>query len=172
MRGSDEISVLAVSINDMLESLGRSAEALKDSETKYRSLVENINIGVFRLSSDPEGGFLQANPALGRILGFDSARELVDLPFNEFFLNKRDADRFYQDLARDGFIKNRELRLQKRDGTPIWGSCAASIMPERAGRIPWIDGVLEDITERNRPRMRLSGTATGWKSLWRNAPPN
>ena len=55
-----------------------SEEALRSSEAKYRGLFENITEGVYQSSRD--GRFLSVNPALVRLLGYDTAEEIYALP--------------------------------------------------------------------------------------------
>ena len=50
--------------------------ALKESELKYRDIFENAAMGIFQTT--PEGRVLNANPALARICGYDSSREMID----------------------------------------------------------------------------------------------
>src|SRR5262249_29711942 len=54
----------------------RSEEALRNTEEKYRSIFENSLEGIFQTT--PEGKYISANPALARMLGFDSPDELVN----------------------------------------------------------------------------------------------
>ena len=51
-------------------------EALRQAEEKYRNIYENAIEGIFQTS--PEGRFISANPALARILGYDSPEDLIE----------------------------------------------------------------------------------------------
>jgi diguanylate cyclase (GGDEF)-like protein len=54
-----------------------------------------------------------------------------------------------------GLVRNRELLMRKRDGTPIWVSEYAKAQHDESGRVKWIDGVIEDITERKQMEEQL-----------------
>jgi PAS domain S-box-containing protein len=127
----------------------RQAEAaLKESEEKYRTLVENVNIGVFRNTLGSQGCFIQANPAMLKIFGYDSFAEFRRIFVSDLYQNPEERSFFIQELLKNGFVNDQELRLIKKDGTPIWASVTASLRYDEKGDIKWIDGVLEDITER------------------------
>jgi PAS domain S-box-containing protein len=126
----------------------QAEEALKESEEEYRTLVENVNIGVFRNSIDYQGWFIQANPAMLKIFGYDSFEEFRKIIVSDLYQKPEERKLFIEELLKNDFVKDKELRLLKRDGTPIWASVTASLRYDEKGSIKWIDGVLEDITER------------------------
>jgi PAS domain S-box-containing protein len=126
----------------------QAEEALKESEEKYRTLVENVNIGVFRNTLGSQGWFIQANPAMLKIFGYDSFEEFRKIFVSDLYLNPEERELFIEELLKNGFVNDKELRLQKKDGTPIWASVTASLRYDEKGDIKWIDGVLEDITGR------------------------
>src|SRR5215213_3924073 len=63
---------------DQTQELLKQKEARLAAERKYRRIFENVSEGIFQ--STPEGYYLMANPALARIHGFKSARELILVP--------------------------------------------------------------------------------------------
>jgi PAS domain S-box-containing protein len=123
-------------------------EALKDSEEKYRTLVENVNIGVYRNTLSSQGWFIQANPAMLKIFGYDSFEEFRKIFVSDLYQNPEERRLFIEEIFKNGFVKDKEVRLLKKDGTPIWASVTASIQYDEKGNVKWLDGVLEDITER------------------------
>ena len=122
-------------------------EALSDSEEQYRALVENVNIGVYRNTGGPQGRFLQANPAIAKMFGYDSVEEFMKISVSDLYQNPEDRKLFVREMFEKGFVKDKELRLRKKDGTPIWCSCTARVQYNGNGVIKWIDGAIEDITE-------------------------
>jgi PAS domain S-box-containing protein len=124
------------------------AREFRQSEEQFRTLVENVNIGVYRNTGGPHGRFLQANPAIAEMFGYESPDEFMQVHVSELYQNADDRRRFIDEVKRIGFVRDKELRLKKRDGTPIWGSCTARATFEPNGSIRWMDGVIEDITER------------------------
>jgi PAS domain S-box-containing protein len=146
---------LELRVRERTAELEVANAALSESEERYRSLVDNLNVGVYRNTPGPQGGFIQANPALARIHGYDSVAEFQGVPVVEFFQDPRDRQRLLADLRQQGTLHNYEVRLKKRDHTPICGSITATAHYDPNGQVDWIDGVLEDITERKRAQTLL-----------------
>lgn len=117
-------------------------------EIDFRSLVENINIGVCRISAPPKPRLVKANKALARIMGFDSIREFLDYPLFKHFMDRNDLALAAEKARREGFLKDEQLRLRKLSGEEIWISCAATVQYNGSGNIQHIECVIEDITER------------------------
>ena len=88
----DEIGELARSFNRMrfqiveqfrqikrsYEKLWETQQALSESEAHYRSLFENVPIGIYR--SEPGGRILDANPALVKMFGYPDKESLLSRP--------------------------------------------------------------------------------------------
>lgn len=126
----------------------KADEALRESEEKYRTLVNNVNIGVYRNTGGSQGRFIQANPAIAKMFGYGSVEEFMKIFVSDLYQDKKDRKRFVDEILRAGFVKNQELRLRKKDGTPIIASCTAKIQYDKNNNIKWMDGVIEDISER------------------------
>jgi len=123
-------------------------KALIESEEKYRTLVEDLNVGIYRSTGDFFSHLLQANPAMAKILGYSSVGELLKALVSEFCRDSKHWELFFQEISRKGFVKDRDMRLHKKDGTPIVVSCTAKAQYDANGTIKWVDGAIEDITER------------------------
>jgi PAS domain S-box-containing protein len=128
----------------------RAEEALRQSEERYRSLVDNLNVGVYRNTPEAGGHLLQANPAMARMFGFESVDEFLKINVTDTYQNPADRQIFLADLLRAGSVAAYELRLKKKDGTPIYCSVTATAHRGPNGRVEWVDGIVEDITERKR----------------------
>ena len=144
----DELGRLADAFNDMALQLQKREEALKDSEQRYRSLVDNLKIGVYRSQAEPPGRFIQANPAMASIFGFDSVAEFLQQDVETLFQKTGDRAAFLAKLAKQGTLTDEELALRKKDGTPIWCTYNITAHYDEQGRIEWIEGVMENITEK------------------------
>jgi len=121
---------------------------LKRKEGQYRTLVENINIGIFRSTTDLPGQYIQINPAMKWMFGYDSTADVMEIHPIELYQNPDDRKLFLEELFQKGFVKSKELALHKKDGTSIWCSVTAILEYTDNGEIGFIDGALEDITER------------------------
>ncbi|HPX61114.1 MAG TPA: cache domain-containing protein [Deltaproteobacteria bacterium] len=157
----DEVGTLAESFNNMavkLEGTLASLEqelserkqielSLRENEEKYRSLVDNVNIGVYRSSPELDGHFIQANPAMVKMLGYDSAEEFLNIPASVLYQNPQDRRAYMDEIRERGFVKDKELNMKKKDGTPVICAITGAAQFDDQRRIKWVDGVIEDITE-------------------------
>jgi diguanylate cyclase (GGDEF)-like protein/PAS domain S-box-containing protein len=132
-----------------------AANALRESEEKFRTIVHNVNIGVYRTTGDVDGRYLQINPAFTKIFGYDSVKQLMNTRVVKLYRQARDRRAFIKELMKKGLVRNRELLMLKKDGTPIWVSEYAQAQHDERGNVKWIDGVIEDITERKQLEEQL-----------------
>ena len=148
---------IAQFITDLAEQslkIVETEKSLSKSEDKYRSVVENINIGIYR-NTVGQGRFHQINPAMAKMFGYDSEEEMMHTAVVTLYQNAPDRIKFIEEVKQKGFVKDRELAMLKKDGTPIWCSATATAQYDKAGNIKWMDGVIEDITERKQAEERL-----------------
>lgn len=123
-------------------------EALRRSEERFRGLVENMIEGVYQTT--PDGRILAGNPALVRLLGFDSEEELRAVQAKEFFADPEQRQVWIDRMARDGEIRNFESVFKRRDGSLIVVQDNARAIRDPDGRVLCYEGTLTDITDRKR----------------------
>jgi PAS domain S-box-containing protein len=124
-------------------------QALRESEENYRTLVENIPIGVYRSTPGPKGRYLMANPAFLHMFGYDSMEELHQVSVADAYVDSSEREVFSDNLLSQGSVTGIELHLKRKDGTPIWGSVTARVVrDEDSGEVAYFDCSIEDITER------------------------
>jgi PAS domain S-box-containing protein len=109
----------------------------------------DLPIGVYRTSAD--GRVLMANPALLRMLGYDSFEELArrDLEGGGFEPAYQ-RDSFKERLERDGEIRGLESEWARRDGSRFFARENARAVRDRAGAVLHYEGTVEDVSERKR----------------------
>ncbi|HWS22724.1 MAG TPA: PAS domain S-box protein, partial [Methanoregula sp.] len=129
-------------------SLKKSEERLRESEEKYRTHVENMNVGIYRSTGDPRGRFVWGNSSLVEILGYPSFETLRQIAVADIFSEPEGRKELLDDLQRFGFVKNREIHLIRDDGTRIWVSITALAKFDPAGKIEFINGIVEDVTRK------------------------
>jgi len=122
---------------------------LLECEKRYCAVINNVNIGIFR-SSPVTGRFLSANPAMPRIFGYDSVEELLGLAVIDLYLNAMDRKILLEEVKCSGSMKSRDIPMKKKDGTLIWCSATITAGYDEKGEIRWLDGVMEDITDRKK----------------------
>lgn len=133
--------------------------ALKASETRYRELYENVVAGVFQTT--PDGKFMAANPALVRLLGYDSEDELLDLSIApDLYMYQEERDNWMRSMAASGEIRNAELVLKRKDGRRIVVLENSRAVRDEHGQILYYEGTLTDITEAHELSRQLSYEAS------------
>ena len=126
-----------------------AVESLRRSEERYRSLFLRAAHGIFRTT--PDGAFVDVNPALVKMLGYDSEEELLALNMSTAVY--RDAAEQANVVARlaAGDLRDwAEVRWRMKDGTPISVRIAMHAVYNDAGELESYEGIAEDITERRR----------------------
>ena len=124
----------------------RNEEALRRSETCYRSLVQTAVYGIYRASL--EGHFLDVNPALIGMLGYNSALEVLSLdPQKDVFVDPAEHTRLVDEFRRSGRMDGFEVRWKRKDAAIITVRISGRAV---AGDEPTdvLEGIAEDITER------------------------
>ncbi|MEO0205810.1 MAG: sensor domain-containing diguanylate cyclase, partial [candidate division WOR-3 bacterium] len=124
--------------------------ALQESEAKFRTIVNNVNLGVYRSIVKPPGYFVQVNPAFVKMFGHQSVKQILKTPVEKFYKNPKERIQFLNELMSKGEVRDRELLLKKYDGSTFWASIYAKAHFADNGDLQWIDGVIEDITERKK----------------------
>ncbi len=152
---------------DELDRLGRMArlagiaikrqldeDKLRKSEARYRGLFENVVDGVYITSRD--GEIITVNPALAEMLGYESPEELSAIGRTpNLYVNPIDRERVWARLEAQGFVRNFEYRLRRKDGAEIVVLENARAVYDEHGNVVAHEGTLTDITERKIAETRV-----------------
>jgi len=125
----------------------KAEAALQNSQRKYKTLTENIHVGIYRIDKSPDGRILEANSALLKMFGYNNKSELLGVNVYDLFLNPDDRKRFFRKMMYEGSIRNDEVKLKKKDGSVIICSVSAATIKDEKGEVKYYDGAIEDITE-------------------------
>ncbi len=131
---------------------------LMEREEKYRTLTQNLNVGVYRSTPGRNGIFVEANPSFLKIFGFRSKNELERYKTVDFYANSIEKDRIEEKLASRGFLINEEARLRKKDGSIFFASISSTSATDELGKVLHHDGIVEDITERKTVEKKILDT--------------
>ena len=126
----------------------RAKAALQEAEKQYRTLIENLPVGVYRNTPGAQGRFIAVNPALAKMHGYETAEEFMKSSVAELYFDPADRKQLSDRLLAKGSVNGVELRLKKKDGLPFWGSVSARTVRGPNGNVECFDGIVEDITER------------------------
>jgi PAS domain S-box-containing protein len=159
-----------VSILRNITERKKAEESLRESEEKFRTLTENINIGIYRNTVGPEGKFIEANSAIIQMFGYSDKEEFLNVNVSGLYQHPEDREKFSQKMLKDGFVRNEELQLKKKDGTLFYGSVSAVAVKDETGKVKYYDGMIEDITEQKKAEEALKRSEEKYKSLIKQLP--
>jgi len=120
----------------------------------YQSFVENLPLGVFRISSDPPGEFIMVNPEFLAIFGYPSYEELQGRGLKNHFSSLTAWGEFHAHIVSKQFIGPSEIQLKKIDGSCFWAAITANLIEDPVEGTSWVDGMVEDIDERKFDELR------------------
>ncbi|MCP4724228.1 MAG: PAS domain S-box protein, partial [bacterium] len=126
----------------------QAEEALRESEEKFRSLTENINVGIYRTTCESDGKLVEANPALIKMLGYNNKEELMNVNISDLYQDSENRKLFINEILKKDSIFYKEINLKRKDGSVIICSDSAVLFEDKKSGEKYFDGILEDITER------------------------
>jgi PAS domain S-box-containing protein len=125
----------------------KSEEALRRSETGFRSVIEDAPYGIFRATTT--GHFLQVNPAFQKMLGYELREELLQRDLaSEIFRQAGEYQRMIEQLTRAEEFKDMEMEWKRKDGTPITARCSGRRRGGGNGSPAYFEVFAEDVTEK------------------------
>jgi PAS domain S-box-containing protein len=138
-----------VAVFDVITHRKLGEAALRESEERFRSLYENVTIGIYRTTLD--GQILLANPAMVSMLGFDTFEQLAQRNLlQEGYEPDYPRSKFLKTIENDGKIIGLESAWNRKDGKALFVRESANAVRDDSGRILYYDGTVEDITDRKK----------------------
>ncbi|NJN65312.1 MAG: PAS domain S-box protein [Chloroflexaceae bacterium] len=136
-----------------ITSRKQAEETLRENEERYRNMVENATIGIFRTSL--EGKILEANPTTVRMLGYDSPQELITKVASvatDIYTSSTQREALMTQMREREGKAQMEVHLRRRDGDVIAANLHIWAVRDRQGNIKWLEGFMEDVTEQKRQK--------------------
>lgn len=141
---------IARDITDKKEAL----DLLQQSEEKYRSLLENMKLGILEVSRD--GKIVKAYDKFCELTGY-SKEELIGQDPNELFLDEpsRKIISEQENNRKFGLASVYEVQMYKKDGSPLWVLISGAPFYDSKGHLEGTMGIHLDITERKKMELDL-----------------
>ena len=134
-------------ISNSIEDISQrrqTEKTLSDNEEKYRLLINNSLDGVYK--STPEGKFIEVNPAMVSILGYDSIEELLSIDIKTaIYFDSSDRESI---VLQEQSEEMAEFRMRKKDGSEIWVEDHGRLVLDEDGNTMYHEGIMRDVTER------------------------
>jgi two-component system, cell cycle sensor histidine kinase and response regulator CckA len=136
-----------VIVNRDITARKQASEALRLSEVSFRSVIENAPYGIYRAQAS--GKLLLVNPALQKMLGYESQAELLQLNLTTDVY----VDPFEHERVNDLFTKQKDFTdvqvdWKRKDGTPIKARCTGWFVNSAIDGAAYFEVFAEDVTEK------------------------
>lgn len=147
----DEFAGLAESFNEMATKLSSARHRLlethrqlSESETRNQNLVDRAVYGIYRCTG---GRFLDANPALVKMLGYSDKMELLNLNMPEHvFSDPQDYEALMESLGKSGFVEGYEVQWRTKAGETIVTRLSGNVVTLESGGSE-CEMIAENVTE-------------------------
>ncbi len=156
---------IVAAYNDATERM-RSLQALHESEERYRAIFKNAPLGIFRSTFD--GRFLEVNPALAAMLGYDSPEEVLSHIHNigeQVYLRPADRQDILASQKMDTNTQHHLNTYRRRDGTEFTANLYLKTIYSPDQEPLYLEGIVEDITARMRMQEELRQSESRFRSL-------
>jgi two-component system NtrC family sensor kinase len=124
--------------------LARDVSALRRNEARFTELFETLQEGIYIINVN--GDILDANPALVRMLGYDSKEELLARRVPDIFHDRGERKSLKNEVERQPILQGREITLTRKDGTSLICLNTAAAVRDGAGTVIRYQGALMDVT--------------------------
>jgi PAS domain S-box-containing protein len=136
-----------------LTVLARDITSMRRNEARFTELFETLQEGIYIVT--PDDKILEVNPALVRMLGYDSRDELLGKRVSEIFIDEHQRNTVTREVNRQAVPESIEITLNRKDGQPLICLNTASAVRDASGQVVRYQGALIDITERRSIEKRL-----------------
>ncbi|MGJ4949921.1 PAS domain S-box protein [Bradyrhizobium sp. HKCCYLS20291] len=139
------------------EAAVRALAEQRLAEESYRKLFEASIDGIY--VTTPGGLVLNANPALARIMGYDSASDLIQSVNDigdSIYVHPLARKRYEKLMQRDGMVREFEYQVRRRNGEIRWLSDSATVVHDENGEVLRYEGVVRDITDQKRAETAIA----------------
>ncbi len=149
----DELGALTRSFNQMTQDLKRSREALRETEDKYRRIFQDSKDMLFVTSVD--GRIVELNQTGVNLLGYGSREEMIQVYAGGVFVDSEDQKRLMERVRKEGFVRDFEAKLKRKDGAPIDVLITTNARRDDSGKIVSYEGSIKEISDRKRMEEEL-----------------
>lgn len=139
--------------SDEINELEKEIVKCKESEEKYRSVVENMHDVFYR--ADMEGKITMINSSGPKMSGYESVEDMIGLNLSrDLYKKPEERKRLLSILKKDGKVTDYEIELKKKDGTSLWVSTNTHNYYDKSKKQLGVEGVFKDINERKKNEER------------------
>ena len=160
------VSVFGKDITDL-----KAAEKGKQqAELSYRAVFNGALEGIFQTSLD--GHLLSANPALAKILGYDSPDEMLAMirdSGSQVWAHPQERSIYFHKARKTGALLGYECQLRRKNGTLVWVSLNGRFVCGPDGHVAFHEGFIMDITDHKRTEVQLRESEERYRATFEQA---
>ena len=145
----------------------RVQAALSESEQRYRTLFEESRDGVCSVLRD--GEVTDANPSFLEIFGY-TREEMIGKNIGDLYVDPAAGPRFRREIEKRGFVKDYEVKFQKRDGTNVDCLLTSSVQFGDERSVAGYHGIIRDVTEQKRAEEALRESEELFRKVFEQGP--
>jgi PAS domain S-box-containing protein len=131
----------------------RDITAERQSEIRFTELFAALREGIFL--STPDGKLLDVNPALVRMLGYETKQDLQSVNLRDIYLDPGQRDSLVDEVLRKGAVEDRAIVLGRKDRKAIHCLISSAATRDAAGQVLRIQGTIVDVSERRQMEQHL-----------------
>jgi len=131
----------------------RDVTSERQSEIRFTELFAALREGIFL--SSPDGELLDVNPALVRMLGYESKQDLQSMNLRDVYLDPEQRDSLVREVLDKNAIEDRAIILRRKDGRAIHCLISSAATRDTAGDVLRIQGTIVDVSERRQMEVHL-----------------
>ncbi len=153
-----------------LAQLREKVAELESTEGKYRTLFQNLPVGIFQ--STPAGRYRLVNPAFAHMVGFESPEKMLNevKDISTLYADPADREEVKRLFATQGQLNGHIIRHKRKDGQMRWMAIYAKANYDNSGKIIYYDGFTLDVTERKRAEEALRESETRFATIFHASP--
>ncbi len=121
---------------------------LFESRERFKTLMDKLNVGIFRTTMDARGRFVEANHTALQLLGYNDNEHFKEKYILDLFAEKEDKKQFRNDLLNKGFIRNKVIKLKKTDGEIAHMMVSLAVITGEDGQATYCDGIIEPFSSK------------------------
>jgi PAS domain S-box-containing protein len=152
--GANRKATSAGSLGEDIIKHQRMEEALRHSEEDFRSIFENAPVGIYQSTVDR---LLTVNPAMARMFGFESPAEMLARTAdpNALYVQPEQRRKLILEVMETEAYVQQEVEYRRKDASSFAASLRMRAIRDKAGKIQFVEGFVEDLTERKRAATAL-----------------
>nr|MBC8385623.1 PAS domain S-box protein [Candidatus Cloacimonadota bacterium] len=155
-------------VRERTSDLEIAKENIEKSEKMYRTLTDNLNVGIYRNTAGSKGRFIEVNPAIIKMFGYKNREEFLAINVAELYENSKERSKYSNKLIKLGSVKDEEIKLRKKNSEIFIGSVSAVSIKDKNGKVLFYDGIIEDITDRKRGEEALRNSEEKYRAVFEN----